>query len=115
MLHREDRQLDADHPADLARPQAAGVDDVLGVDRVAALEADVPRPVGALLEPDDRRVLVDLGAGQLGALHVGARDAGRIDVALDRVVQRPDEVLRVHEREEVGRLLGEMSSSSIPR
>ena len=50
-------------------------------------------------------MLVDLGARQLGALHVGARDAGRVDVALDRVVQRPDEVLRVEQREEVGRLL----------
>ena len=57
---------------------------------------DVPRAVGPLLEADDRRVLVDLGAGLLGALDVGARDAGRVDVALDRVVQRADEVLRVH-------------------
>ena len=105
MLHREDRQLDADHPADLARPQAAGVDDVLGVDRVAVLEADVPRAVGPLREADHRRVLVDLGAGQLGALDVGPGDAGRVDVALDRVVQRADEVLRVEQREEVGGLL----------
>ena len=51
VLHGEDRQLDADHPPDLARPQAAGVDDVLGVDDVAALDADVPRPVRALRRP----------------------------------------------------------------
>ena len=68
---------------------------------VAALEADVPGPVRPLRQPDHRRVLVDLGAGQLGALHVRARDAGRVDVALDRVVQRPDEVLRVEQREDV--------------
>ena len=30
MLHREHRQFEADHAADLARPQAAGIDDVLG-------------------------------------------------------------------------------------
>ena len=48
VLHGEHRQLDPDHPADLARPQAAGVDDVLGVDRLAALEAHVPGPVRPL-------------------------------------------------------------------
>ena len=106
MLHREDRQLETDHPADLARPQAAGVDDVLGVDLVAALDADVPRAVGALLEPDHRRVLVDLRAGELGGLDVRARDARRIDVPFDRVVQRADEVLRVEQREDVLGFLG---------
>ena len=105
MLHGQDRQLDADHPADLARPQPAGVDDVLGVDRVAALEPDVPRPVRALLQADDRLVLVDLRAELLGALHVRAGDPGRVDVPLDRVVQRADEVLRVEQREEVRRFL----------
>ncbi len=48
MLHREHRQLDPDEPADLARPQAAGVDDVLGVDRVAVLDVDVPGAVRSL-------------------------------------------------------------------
>ena len=104
MLHGEDRQLQPDHPADLARPQPAGVDDVLGVDRVAALDLDVPGLVRTLRQPVDQRVLADLRAGQLGALDVGAGDAGRVDVALDRVVQRADEVLRVHQREEVLRL-----------
>ena len=50
-------------------------------------------------------MLADLRAGHLGALDVGAGDAGRVDVALDVVVQRADEVLRVEEREEVLRLL----------
>ena len=50
-------------------------------------------------------MLVDLGAELLRALDVRARDTGRIDVAFDRVIQRADEVLRVHEREQVGRLL----------
>ena len=102
VLHGEHRQLEADHPADLARPQAAGVDDVLGVDRRRRSRCGRPtcRPARCV-EADDRRVLVDLGAGQLGALDVGVRDAGRVDVALDRVVQRADEVLRVEQREEV--------------
>ncbi len=106
VLHGQHRQLDADHPAHLSRPQAAGVDDMLGVDRLAALEAHVPGPVGPLRQPHDRLVLVDLGAGQLGALDVGPRDAGRVDVPLDRVVQRADEVLRVEQREDVLRFLG---------
>ena len=101
VLHGEHRQLEPDHPADLARPQAAGVDDVLGVDRRRRSRSDVPGAVRPLREPDDPRVLVDLGAGQLGALHVGAGDAGRVDVALDRVVQRADEVLLLQQREEV--------------
>ncbi len=101
MLHGEDRQLDAHHPPHLARPQAPGVDDVLGVDRVAALDTDVPRPVRPLREPDDRRVTMHLGAEHLRALDVGARDPGRIHVPLDRVVERADEVLRVKQREQV--------------
>ena len=78
---------------------------MLGVDRVAALEPDVPRAVRSLRQALHLGVLVDLGARQLGGLDVGARHARRVDVALDRVVQRPDEVLRVEQREEVLRLL----------
>ena len=106
MLHGEDRELETDHPADLARPQSPGVDDVLGVDRVAILDLDVPGLVRTLRQPGDQRVQADLRAGHLGALHVGTGDAGRIDVALDPVVQRTDEVLRVHHGEEVPRLVG---------
>ena len=76
---------------------------MLGVDRVAVLDVDVPCPVDALAQARDRRVLADLGAGHLGALHVGPGDAGRVDVALDVVVQRTDEVLWVEKREEVPR------------
>ena len=99
VLHGQDRQLDADHAADLPRPQAAGVDDVLGVD-LALLGDDIPRPVGALAEVGHHRVPVDLGAGVAGADGVGVGDAGRVDVALDRVEQRADEVLVLHERED---------------
>ena len=44
VLHREHRQLEPDHPADLAGPQPAGVDDVLGVDG-SVLGDDVPGAV----------------------------------------------------------------------
>ncbi len=46
VLHRQHGQLEADHPSDLAGPQPAGVDDVLGVDGVVAIGDDVPRAVG---------------------------------------------------------------------
>ena len=41
MLHRQDRQFEPDHAPDLARPQAAAVDDMLG-DDIALLGDDVP-------------------------------------------------------------------------
>ena len=53
VLHGEHRQLEADHAADLARPQAAAVDDVLGLDR-ALFGDDVPGAVGVLRQFDDR-------------------------------------------------------------
>ena len=92
-----------DHPTDLSSPQSAGVDDMLGMDDVAALDADVPGAVEPLVQRDDGCVLVHLRARELSALHVGARDPGRVDVTLDRVVQGPDEVLRIEQREDVGR------------
>ena len=99
VLHGQHGQLDADHAADLARPQPAGVDDVLGVD-LALVGDDVPRPVGTLAEVGDHGVPVDLGPGVAGADGVGVGDAGRVDVALDRVEQRAHEVLVLHERED---------------
>ena len=105
MLHGQDRKLDAHHPADLARPQAASVDDVLRVDGLATLHAHVPRTVRSLGQANDRRVLVHLRAEELRALHVGAGHPGRVHVPLHRVVQRSDEVLRVQQGEEVLRLL----------
>ena len=61
---------------------------------------DIPRPVGALAEVGHPRVPVDLGAGVAGADGVGVGDAGRVDVALDRVEQRADEVLLLQQRED---------------
>ncbi len=63
-------------------------------------------PSVPLGQPRHGRVLADLRAGHLGALDVGARDAGRVDVALDVVVQRADEILRVEQRKEVPGFFG---------
>ncbi len=61
----------------------------------------VQRAVRSLLEPDDGRPLMDLGTGELGALDVRPGDPGRVDMPLDRVVQGPDEVLRIEQRKDV--------------
>ena len=98
VLHGEQRQLDADHAADLARPQAAAVDDVLGADR-ALLCDDVPGAVGVLGQLDDAVPQDDIGAELLRRLGVGVRGARRIEMALDRIPHGADEVLFVHQRE----------------
>ena len=87
VLHAEHRQLDADHPPDLAGPQPAGVDDVLGVD-LALVGDDVPRAVGALAQIVDPGVPVDLCALLAGTEDVGVGDVRRVDVALDGIEQR---------------------------
>ena len=100
MLHRQHRQLEADHPPDLAGPQPAGVDDVLGVDRVAASVMTSHVPSGRWRAPSPACAVRPRRRADLGATCVGVGDAVRIDVALDRVVQRADEVLRLEQREE---------------
>ena len=98
VLHREHRQLEPRHAADLARPQPAGIDDMLGDDR-ALVGDDVPGAVGPRVRRDDAGVPVDLGTLDARRLGVGVGDAGRIHMAFERVVERSDEVALVHERE----------------
>ena len=104
VFHGEDRQLHSSHPAHLARPQAGRVDDVLGMDARPAIDVDVPGPVRPLPKPGHPGVPVDLGAGLAGGRGVGVRDAGRVDVPFDRVVQRANEVALFEEREQSLRL-----------
>ena len=103
VLHREHRQLEPDHAADLARPEAAGIDHVLGADR-ALLGHDVPRAVGIRDELGHAIVEHDLGAGDPRRFRVGVRRAVRIEVALDRVPHRADEVFFVDQRQHLLRL-----------
>jgi hypothetical protein len=103
VLHGEDRQFQADETADFARPEAARVDDVLGVDR-ALLGDHVPGAVGTLPGVDHPVLANDLGARKLRRLGVGVRDAVRIDVAFNRVVDRAEEVLLVQQRIKLLRL-----------
>ena len=65
MFHGQHRQLNTHHAADFTRPQATGVDDVLGVNGVLAIGDHVPRAILALLQ---------VGAGFL-VLQVGSQFA----------------------------------------
>ena len=100
VLHGEDRKLEPDEAADFARPQSARVHDVLGVDR-AVLGDDVPGAVRPLLRVDDAVLAHDLGAADLGGFRVGVRDAVRIHVPFDRVVDRAEEMLLLEQRMEL--------------
>jgi hypothetical protein len=98
VLHREHRQFDADHAADLAGPQAAAVDHVLGLHR-ALLGDDVPRAVCLLRQLGDTVPQHDLGAELPGGLGVSDGRARRIEMAFDRVPHGADEMALVHQRE----------------
>jgi hypothetical protein len=67
VFHRRDRQVDTRHEADLLGPQAAGIDDMLGLDG-ALLGDHLPGSVGPMLERDDPVVLDNVDAAHPGAL-----------------------------------------------
>ena len=79
MLHAENRQLEADHPPDLARPQPAGVDDVVG-DHLALVGDDAPFAVGKALDVLDLGEALHLGAQLARRLGVGVGDARRVEM-----------------------------------
>ena len=105
VLHGEHRELEPAHATDLARPQSAGVHDVLGVDRVVAIGDHVPRAVLALRESGHPRVGVDLGPALASADGVGVGDAVGVDAAFVLVVESADEVLLLEQRVELLGLL----------
>ncbi len=97
VLHRKDRQFQADEATDFARPQATRIDDMLGVNR-PLLGDHVPGAVSTLPGVDDAVLAHDLGACELRGLGVRVRHAVRIDVAFDRIVDRAEKVLLVEQR-----------------
>ena len=98
VLHGQKRQLEADHPADLARPQAAAIDHVLGL-HSALLGDDVPGAVCLLGQFDHTVPEHDLGAQLARGLGVGMRGARWVEMAFDRVPHGADEIGLVHQRE----------------
>ncbi len=104
VLHRQHRQLDADHVADLPRPQPGAVDDVLGVQR-ALVGHDVPGAVRALRERLHARETLHRCAQLASCLDVGLRGPGRIAMAAVGAPQRSDEIAWIDQRIELERLL----------
>ena len=105
MLHGEHRQLQPDHAADLARPQSAGIDDVLGDDG-ALVGDDVPlavRPALYVLNPGEA---LDLRAQFPCRLGISLGDAGRVEMAVLGIAHRADELFRVDERHQPMRFFG---------
>ena len=105
VLHRVARQIDARHFAHLPRPQAGGVDDVLGVHR-ALHGRHIPGSVGPRAKLVHGVAEHDLRALHARALRVRLGGARRVEVAVERIVERPEQSLRIRDRRESGDLLG---------
>ncbi len=108
--HRHERVIDAHHPAHPPGPQTGRVDHVLG-DDVAPFGLDAPLSARQARQRHDSVVLDHLGTALAGSSRVGLRRTVRIQVALQRVEERPVEAGGVHDghqvdglprREEVG-------------
>ncbi len=100
VLHRHDRQLDPRHAPDLARPQAAGIDHIVGLDG-AVLGHHQPAALRRLLQLDHRVAQMDLRAARLGRLGIGVGHARWIDMPVVGIVQRADELRGVDQRIEL--------------
>src|SRR5262245_47057801 len=97
MLHREHRQLDADHVPDLACPEAGAVHHVLGVH--GAFVGDyVPCAVATLAKCLHASEPLDGRAELPRSLCIGVSRAGWVAVAAIRPPQRTDEMARLDER-----------------
>ena len=97
MFHRVQRQVDAGHRSDFARPQAGRIDEMLGEHR--ALFGDyLPTPVFARVGFQHPVAQHDLGALHLRRLRVGLRGTGRIQVAVERIVERAEHAIGIGDR-----------------
>ena len=103
VLHRREGMDHAGHQPDLARPQPGRVHHVLRVQR-ALLRHHVPGAVGALGEVHHRSLAVDLRPALACRAGIGVGHARRVDVSLVRVVEHPDIVLRLQDRQPADRL-----------
>ena len=107
--HRDDRDVHADHPAELRREHAARVDHDVGTDLTAftaVLHRDASDPT--TLRPDlhDARVRADLRPALARAGGQGVGKTGRVEPAIGRQVDRAEDALGRHEREACLRLVG---------
>ena len=97
MLHRKDWQLQPHQAPYLARPEARGVDNMLGSHR-ALLGDDIPAAILARLQIENGREAVNFRAQFPRRLGIGIRDPRRIDMAFERIVESTDEVFGLSQR-----------------
>ena len=103
--HRDDRDGDARHGADLRREHAARVDDDLRGDR-ALVGLDTGHAAALDADSGHARVGMELGPVAPGALGERERQLAGVDVAVGRYVRGAEHALRGHRREQPLRILG---------
>src|SRR5581483_9195848 len=92
------------HPAHFTRPEAPRVDNMLRV-HIPLVGDHIPGTVGPRLEINNTCVAYHLGAGDLRGFGICLRHAIRVDVALDGIEYRPDEMALVEQRKATRGLL----------
>ena len=93
--HRQQRQVNPGHGANLARPKAACVHQMLGDDG-ALFGHHFPRAIGARVGLQDAVVQHDLGPAHPRGLGIGVGGARGVEVAVERVIQGADDAFQVH-------------------
>ncbi len=104
VLHGLNRQMHACELGHLAGPQAARVDDNLGVD-AAPRRHHIPAAIGTLIGFQHRRIGVVVSAVHARGLGISVGDTGRIDVAVQRIPQGGDVMGGIDQRMAAGGLL----------
>ena len=92
MLHRDDRVHDAHHGADLVAAITAGIDHFFALD-VALGGVDAPGAVALLGQARDRREALNLRAGPPGTLDERLAELCRVDIAIQRIPKRTQQLL----------------------
>ena len=105
MRHRDDRDGDAGHGADLGGEHAARVDDDLGGDR-ALVGLDTRHAAALDADSGHARVGMELGAVPPSALGERERQLAGVDVAVGRDVRGAEHAFRGDRRKQPLRLLG---------
>ena len=97
VLDRHDRHVDPDHAARFSREVAGGGDDVFA-DDVALVGDDLPLAARKPLDRGDGRHAVDLAAAFARRARQRLGEVGGLDIAVLRVLDRPDDPLDVAQR-----------------
>jgi hypothetical protein len=97
MRHRDDRHVLSDHGHDLAGPIAGGIHDDLAGD-VALVGFHAPFARGRALQPDHLGEALYATAEVAGALGEGLGQLARVDIAVERIPERADQLMRLQER-----------------